>query len=542
MDIIKNGTEFKELKKLYLKRINTPLRVSKKISDMRKKFNSIYRNFYLSTTDLKKQKEIEEYLKYQTMLKYKRQNFIKTTKIQFEDKININELYRNKSCTYTDNNNLYFNIIIRFDKKFEYQPYLLPLKKREAIKCTSITEPNTINVIKKFKNNNKKSNINSYANIKQIKSTNITKEQIKSKSSLTINKKNKNKNDNQNLKKSLNKNNDILKLNDKNKIIKIKKSLNIKKKDNKIIIQSPQNKIMKKKMIIFNNNIKQFQRLEKIISPIKRRKEDTSLYDNNIKSFNEQNSDNINILLAKLDKDEYKKAENINNIINVKKTSLKKNFSNEPLGHKRLFSSFYNSQKKSTDNIFFKRNNQNFSSIDNNDNNLSKNTNKIMNLYQSNKSAFKYLPILNRTFDATMNLSARLKKNLKSFKKESKIRAINSNKKTKNIVKKYFSQAESPTIKSTLRLTKKRYWPKNIHQYIYEDKKGHINCKFSLNKKLKSPLIFVEEYNRMRNRRRRNNKKLISNIGFGITSKQDIKENKIYKSNFGLFFNNNKAF
>ena len=55
------------------------------------------------------------------------------------------------------------------------------------------------------------------------------------------------------LKKSLRKNNDILKLNDKNKIIKIKKSLNIKKKDNKIIIQSPQNKIMKKKMIIFNN-------------------------------------------------------------------------------------------------------------------------------------------------------------------------------------------------------------------------------------------------------------------------------------------------
>ena len=41
MDIIKNGTEFKELKKLYLKRITIPLRVSKKISDIRKKFNSI---------------------------------------------------------------------------------------------------------------------------------------------------------------------------------------------------------------------------------------------------------------------------------------------------------------------------------------------------------------------------------------------------------------------------------------------------------------------------------------------------------------------
>lgn len=110
------------------------------------------------------------------------------------------------------------------------------------------------------------------------------------------------------------------------------------------------------------------------------------------------------------------------------------------------------------------------------------------------------------------------------------------------MLKNFFSQAECPTIKSTLRLTKKRYWPKKIHQYIYEDKKGHIICKFYLNKKLKSPLIFVEEYNRMRNRRRRNNKKITSNIGFGITSKQDIKENQNYKSNFGLFFNNNKAF
>lgn len=61
-----------------------------------------------------------------------------------------------------------------------------------------------------------------------------------------------------------------------------------------------------------------------------------------------------------------------------------------------------------------------FSSIDNNDHNLNKNINKIMTLYQSNKNAFKYLPILNRTFNATMNKSARLKKNLKSFKKRVK--------------------------------------------------------------------------------------------------------------------------
>ena len=85
-----------------------------------------------------------------------------------------------------------------------------------------------------------------------------------------------------------------------------------------------------------------------------------------------------------------------------------------------MFSSSYNSQKKSSDNIFFKKNNQNFSSVDNNDHNLNKNINKIMTLYHSNKNAFKYLPILNRTFNATMNKSARLKKNLKSFKKRVK--------------------------------------------------------------------------------------------------------------------------
>ena len=524
MDILKNGAEFKELKKLYLKRINTPLRVSKQISDMRQKYNKIYRNFYLSTTDLKKQKEIEEYLKYQTMLKYKRKNFIKTTKIEFQDKINLKEIYKCKSFKFKENNQLYFDIIIRFDKKFEYQPYLLPLKKKESIKYTSITEPNMLYVIKKLKSNNKKSNINVYGNKNQNKQNNKTKEQIKSKSSLNI--KNRNKYDNKNLKLNI----DNKKLEDNNKIIKIKRTLNIHKKDNKIIIKSPYNTIRKKNILV-KNNINQFQKIEHIISPIRRKKEDINLSD--IKSIKEYNSYIINNLLAKLDKYEDKNVENNNNI--NKKSSFKSIFSNYREGQRKLLSPFNYSFKNSTDNILYKRNSKDISSIDSNDNKLKKSTiNKKMTIYQTNRNAFKFLPILNKTFNDTMNKSARLKKNLKSFRRDSKISTKNSKKKTNKITKKYFSQVESPTIKSTLKLIKKRNWSKDMNKFIYEDKKGHIIFKYSLSQKKKSPLIFVEEYNRMRNRRRRNNKKITSNIGFGITSKQDLKENKS-KSYFGLF-------
>ena len=111
MDFIKKNFTFK---KLYLKRITTPLRISKRISDMRYKFNKIYKNFYLSTTDLAKQKEMEEFLKYQAKLKYKLQNFIKVTKIYFNEKINLKELYPNKSAKFKDNNKIYFNIILFF--------------------------------------------------------------------------------------------------------------------------------------------------------------------------------------------------------------------------------------------------------------------------------------------------------------------------------------------------------------------------------------------------------------------------------------------
>jgi len=544
MDNIKNANTFK---KQYLKRISTPLRISKRITDMKYKFKEIYRNFYLSTTDLKRQKEMEEYLKYQSILKYKRQNFIKLTKIDFQEKINIKELYPNKSVRYKENNRLYFNIIIKYDKKFEFQPYLLPIRRRDTIRCSSITETNMLNIVKKIKSNNKKLSMNAFGNRKQIKSNNLINEHLKSKSSLNI----KNKNTKDSIKKSFSKNFESLKLDgkykNKNKIIKLKKSLNIENRDNKIIINSP--KTVKRRLI--DNNIHSLKNIEGIISPIKKENEDINSNENifveNTKVNNEQNNNienlnNINKNLElKLDNNEEIKVDNINNIIEP--TSNKTINCNYSRNQKEVLSPNYNSLKNSLEsfknNFIFKKNRKN-SSISND--NLNKNTNnKIMTIYELNKNAFKLLPILNKSFNSTMNKSNRLNKNIKSFKIDSKIRAKQSKRKTSKITKKYFRQAEIPTIKSTLRLTKKRPWSKNVDQYIYEDKKGHINFKFELNKKKISPLIFVEEYNRMRNRRRRNNKKITSNIGFGVTSKQEIKEDKL-KAYLGLTFNNNKFY
>ena len=545
MDIIKNGNTFK---KLYLKRISTPLRISKRITDMKYKFKQIYKNFYLSTTDLKRQKEMEEYLKYQSKLKYKLQNFIKLTKIDFQEKINIKELYPNKSVRYKENNRLYFNIIIKYDQKFEFQPYLLPIRRRDTIRCSSITETNMLNIVKKIKSNNKKLSMNIFGNRKQNKSNNLIKEHLKSKSALNI----KNKNTKNSIKKSFSNNFDSVKLDgrNKNKIIKIKKSLNIENRDNKIIINSP--KIIKKRLI--DNNIHPLKNIEGILSPIKKENEDINSNENifveTMKANNEQNNNienlnniNKNLVLNLDNNEEINVANaNVNNIIEpTPNKTINSNYSRNQ--KEVLLSPNYNSLKNSLDSfknkIIFKKN-RNISLISND--NLNKNTNnEIMTIYELNKNAFKLLPILNKSFNSTMNKSNRLSKNIKSFKKDSKIRTKQSKRKTSKITKKYFRQAEIPTIKSTLRLTKKRQWSKNVDQYIYEDKKGHINFKFELNKKKKSPLTFVEEYNRMRNRRRRNNKKITSNIGFGVMSKQEIKEDKL-KAYFGLSFNNNKFY
>ena len=545
-----------ELKKIILKRITTPLRISKKINDMKFKFNKIYRNFYLSSTDLKKQKEIEEYQKYQTMLKYKRQNFIKNTKIYFEEKINLKEIYPNKSAKFKENNKLYFNIIINYDKKFIYQPYLLPIRKRDYIKRYYPTDPNRANIINKIKSNNRRYAMSLFGSKKLTKS--FLK---KSKSALNINKRNENaKNE---TKKNLNSNLNALKI-DKNKIIKIKKSLNIKNKDNKNNFKTPNNFLRKKLIFVENNH--PLNNIENIVSPIKQINDINNSNLNNInlnlnidKENDEQNLINIqnnininndNLILNKNIFNEKLDNNNSNNNVEAKNISFKSinSNSNSRNNNKESISprsislkySIENSKNKPYNYIMFNKN-KNEASSKKKTINLYNINKKTISIYEQNKNAFKLLPILNKTFNSTISKSARLNKNIKSFRKEAKIRTKYSKRKTNKITKKYFDKIVAPTIKSTLRIAKKKSWPKEMYNYIQESKSGHINLKFSYEKKKKSPLTFVEEYNRMRNRRRKNNKKITANIGFGILQNKEIKENKL-KAYFGLSFNANKYY
>lgn len=546
MDIFKKSSA---IRKFYLKRISTPLRITKRILDMKYKFNKIYKNFYYSSTDLKKQKEIEEYLKFQSKLKYRLQNFIKMAKLYFNEKIKVKDLYLNKSSRINERNNIYFNIIINYDKKFIHQPYLLPIRKRDILLNTScITDANMANAIKKYKSINKKNSINLLGNKKMMRSSNSIKGKLNLRSSFITKKNEKEK---KNIKISIHKNINSLIFDDKNKnrIIKIKKSLYNKNKDENNIFHSPNN-LLRKKLILVDNNIHPLQLWDNRISAIK-----------NIKAENNANKSNINlnIIEGKIEQ----KAINLNNNMlnnNFKRDNLnnikRQNFEvkNNSL---KLFSSYSDSKKNndlkyshsisikySMDSLnkeYYNYNNKKESLIEYNDMNINSISKKNTTIYEQNKNAFKLLPILNQNFNSTMDKSNKLHKKIKIFKKEAKIRTKHSKRKTNKITKKYFDKIEEPTIKSTLRIAKKRPWSREVNKYIYEDKKGHINFKFSYEKKEKSPLTFVEEYNRMRNRRRRINKKITSNIGFGVFSKQGIKENKL-KSYFGLSFNTNKYY
>ena len=555
-----------EIKKILLKRITTPLRISKKINDMKFKFNKIYRNFYLSSTDLKKQKEIEEFQKYQTMLKYKRQNFIKNTKIYFEEKINLKEIYPNKSAKFKENNKLYFNIIINYDKKLIHQPYLFPIKKRDYIKRYYPTDPNKANIVNKIKSNSRRYGINLFGSKRFTKSF-----LIKSKSALNIKKRS--ENEKKGTKRTINRNLDTLKVDEKNrnKIIKIKKSLYMKNKHNKNNFKTPNN-FLKKKLILVENN-HPLKNIENIVSPIK------EINDINSPNLNNINLNNLNLNIDK-DKDDQNLI-NIQNNININNDNLilNKNIFNEKIDNSnnnlnsisnpeaknisfKSINSISNSRNNNKEslsphsislkysietsknkpyNFIMFNNNKKASTIEKKTINLNNINKKTISIYEQNKNAFKLLPILNKTFNSTMYKSNRLNRNIKTFRKETKIRTKYSKRKTNKITRKYFDKIVAPTIKSTLRIAKKRTWSKEMNKFIYENKNGHINFKFSDEKKKKSPLTFVEEYNRMRNRRRKNNRKITANIGFGVLPNKEIKENKL-KAYFGLSFNTNKYY
>ena len=140
------------------------------------------------------------------------------------------------------------------------------------------------------------------------------------------------------------------------------------------------------------------------------------------------------------------------------------------------------------------------------------------------KTAYKILPKLSSSFNSTIGKSTHLKKEINIFQKDSKIRSNNSKKKKLKIIKKFFVQYDTPSIKSSLKVEKHKFWTNNMDKFITTKKDGTINLKFNLIKKNKSPLIFVEDYNKMRNRRRKN-RNIEQNLGF-IETKINKKINK----------------
>ena len=162
--------------------------------------------------------------------------------------------------------------------------------------------------------------------------------------------------------------------------------------------------------------------------------------------------------------------------------------------------------------------------------------NKTKTILEVKKSIFKILPALSSSIYSTLTKSRDLKKKIYSFQKDCRMRSESSKHKKQKIVKQFFSSYEMPTIISSLKMANKR---KKINKFLQENRIGKINMKFNILKKEKSPLIFVEDYNKMRNRRRKN-KDIVKNLGLRVISAN--KEQKINKAKFvlGIAFNDIK--
>jgi len=518
MEILKKESE---LGKVYLKRYASPLKISKRINDIESKINKIYKNFYLSATDIKKQKELEVYAKNEQNLKNKYKIFIKIMKFEFKRKINLKELYPLKSAKNKESKNIYFNIIV--NKNYINQPYLQPIKGRDISKYYSKTEPNEIGVKKKIKNYNRKLTSFIMANKKVIKSYKIKRD---------FKYRNKNNSNIIQFKNSIKcKYRDIFKTKNTSNINLIK---NINKLEN--VKSTSRNIIRKINLFNDNKNFSENRNYENILSPINGNfvHEQNFLNNDNqkkrlsqMKNANEiQDDHNVNLYLKlnlSEDKNLFNKFKNLflsksNSIKSINSNSVSKN--NKEIKSPKNESAKYSIESFISKPYKYKKKNL-F---------INRRTNSI---YDHNMKAYKLLSILNKSFYSTMDLSYKIKKNIKIFKKESNYQTKKSKKETSNISKLYFKEIESPSIKSSLRKNKERSWSNR------ENAKLLYNFKYNYGKKAKSPLTFVQEYNKLRNRRRRNNNKITENIGFRISSYKEIKK-KEFNSCFGLSFKNNK--
>ena len=510
MEIFKKKSE---LGKVYLKRYAGPLKISKRINDIESKINKIYKNFYLSTTDTKKQKELEEFLKNEQDLKNKHKMFIKLMKIEFKRKINLKELYPMKSAKNKETKNIYFNIIVNKNKKNKNHPYLQPINGRDIdniCKYNSVTEPNKIAGRKKIRYNNNKLTNFILANKKLIKSYKSYKE---------FKDRNKNNASIIQFKNSLkNKYRDIFK-NKNSSNINIHPS-SLYKNRNKL--ENIKSRNINRKINLF---ISENRNYENILSPINI----DVVHDHNFLSYdkikdnniNDDDGDNYNLSLSE-ERNLFNKFKNYLS----KSISLKSINSNSgSISNKKLMShtnrnnsvkysieSFRSKNKTYKDNLYINR--------------------RKNSIYEHNMKAYKLLSMLNKSFYSTLDLSNKIKKNIKFYKKKSNEQTKKSKKEVKNINKKYFREIETPNIKSSLRINKERSWSKS------DDAKCLFNFKYNYAKKEKSPLTFVQEYNKLRNRRRKNNK-ITKNIGFRISPYKEINKKK-FNSFFSLPFKKNK--
>lgn len=440
-----------------MKRKLPAFRISKRINDMKIYVDKIYNNFYTSSTDLKKQKEIDEYIKFKKMEKIRRINFIKDLKQYFKpkkNKENKETKVRTKSVkNFFDMRLLYSKVIntliMQNRYKNKFKPYLFPIKKEEFIKLNCITEFGLIETIKKIK---------------------------------------------------------------ENKFLKEKGHFS-KGKKKRMTIQ----KIGTIRQSTYFTNFFSKKRNTMIITP-----KTINNYNSNKRiSINFSNEKN-NRLISPSPSTRYASAFRRNYNTNTNKINFRINSGKTNTSNKNVYQNYTNSFK-------IKK--------------LSKKMNiKIKSILDVKKSIFNILPILSSSFNTTLTKSHELKKQIKFFKKDSTMRSESSKRKKQRILKKFFVEHKVPSIQSSLGMTKKNIlWAKNKkNKYIHENRNGTINLKFTLGQRVKSPLIFVEDYNKLRNRRRRNNN-IEKNLGLRFLSAKK-ERNKFERENLflGMSFNDIK--
>lgn len=153
---------------------------------------------------------------------------------------------------------------------------------------------------------------------------------------------------------------------------------------------------------------------------------------------------------------------------------------------------------------------------------------KIKSIFEIKQRAFKILPKLSNSFNTTLSKSFYIKNDLKSFQKDEIIRSESSKKRNQKIIKQFFSVYKDNTIKNSLKIKKNKNKKKSIS---FKSIKSIIeNLKYTLNKKEKSPLSYIEDYNKLRNRRRKN-KEFEESIGLIFDS---LSKNKINRANVYL--------